>query len=364
MLFGNINLLNTWLHATVLDNDEDDMTTSQIEARIRIAGKTVWQILKEAMGISLDLFRIMVPVLICVKALQMLGWIKYLALPLEPLMVVVGLPAEMGLVWATAMINNIYGAAVVFLTLAPGHSLSVAQVTVLSTLILVAHALPIEVKIAQKSGNRFWFQMVMRVGGALLLGFVLHWTYHLTGMLQQESVTFLKADISEDPGLLAWGVSQLRNLAYIFCIILALVILMRVLSWLRVTELLVRILQPVLRLLGIGREAAPLTIVGMTMGLTYGGGLIIRESKSGKVQPRDVFASITLMGLTHSLIEDTLLMVMLGGHLSGILFGRLLFSLLAVAILVRCVPLLSNAFVHRFLFRMAGQPTGGSGGFS
>ncbi len=293
----------------------------------------------------------MVPILILVKLLQVLGWISYLAVPLEPLMRVVGLPPEMGLVWATALVNNIYGAAVVFLSLALEHPLSVAQVTVLSTLILVAHALPVEVKIAQKSGNRFWFQALMRVGGALVLGFILHWFYFTTGSLQQENVIFWQAESSKEPGFLAWGVSQLRNLGFIFCVILALISLMRILTWLRITELLVRTLQPLLRLLGIGKEAAPLTIVGMTMGLTYGGGLIIRESRSGRVQPKDVFASITLMGLTHSLIEDTLLMVMLGGHLSGILFGRLIFSLLTVALLLRCLPLLSRSFVHRFLFK-------------
>jgi hypothetical protein len=313
------------------------------------------QVFREAVHVSVGLFKIMIPILILVKTLQELGWIAYLALPLEPLMGIVGLPSEMGLVWATAMVNNIYGAAVVFLTLAPEHTLSVAQVTVLSTLVLVAHALPIEVRIAQESGNRFLFQAVMRVVGALLLGVILHWSYSLTGWLQQENAIFWQGEIRKSPGLLLWGLEQLRNLGFIFCIVLALISLMRLLTWLRITDLLVRMLQPPLRFLGIGREAAPLAIVGMTMGLTYGGGLIIYESRSGRVQPKDVFASLTLMGLTHSIIEDTLLMVMLGGHLSGILFARMIFSLLVVAVLVRCLPLLSDSFVHRFLYKLPKQ---------
>ncbi len=313
------------------------------------------KVFREAVHVSVGLFKIMIPILILVKALQELGWIAYLALPLEPLMRMVGLPPEMGLVWATAMVNNIYGAAVVFLTLAPEHTLSVAQVTVLSTLVLVAHALPIEVRIAQESGNRFLFQALMRVGCALVLGVILHWSYFLTGWLQQENAIFWQGEIRQNTGLLLWGLEQLRNLGFIFCIVLALISLMRLLTWLRITDLLVRMLQPPLRFLGIGREAAPLAIVGMTMGLTYGGGLIIYESRSGRVQPKDVFASLTLMGLTHSIIEDTLLMVMLGGHLSGILFARMIFSLLVVAVLVRCLPLLSDSFVHRFLYKLPKQ---------
>ncbi len=313
------------------------------------------RVFQEAVRVSLGLFKIMIPILILVKVLQELGWIAYLALPLEPLMGLVGLPPEMGLVWATGMVNNIYGAAVVFLSLAPELSLSVAQVTVLSTLILVAHALPIEVKIAQKSGNRFLFQALIRVTGALVLGILLHWSYSLTGWLQQENVVFWQGEIRQSPGLWMWGLEQLRNLGFIFCIVLALISLMRLLNRLRITDILVRILEPPLRFLGIGREAAPLAIVGMTMGLTYGGGLIIYESQSGRVSPKDVFASLTLMGLTHSIIEDTLLMVMLGGHLSGILFGRLIFSLLVVALLVRCLPLLSDAIVHRFFYKLPSQ---------
>ncbi|MFP4672812.1 MAG: hypothetical protein ACLFMR_09655 [Desulfohalobiaceae bacterium] len=311
-----------------------------------------YRVIREAVQISLLLFKIMIPVLILVRLLQELGWISYLALPLEPLMGLVGLPSEMGLVWATALVNNIYGAAVVFLSLEAEYSLSVAQVTVLSTMILVAHALPVEVRIAQEAGTRFIFQALMRVAGALALGFILHFLYSLTGSLQQESALFWQGEIQHSPGWGEWALEQLRNLGFIFCIILALLSLLRILNRLRVTELLVWILKPLLRFLGIGKEAAPLAIVGMTMGLTYGGGLIIHEAKSGRVQPKDVFASLTLMGLTHSLIEDTLLMLMLGGHLSGILFARLIFSLLLIALLVRCLPRLSETFVHRFLFKL------------
>lgn len=328
------------------------MGESGIKGYVKSGTESVVSALRDAKRVSLALFKIMIPILILVKALQELGWIAYLALPLEPLMGVVGLPSEMGLVWATALVNNIYGAAVVFLSLAPAHDLSVAQVTVLSTLILVAHALPVEVRIAQESGNRFVFQVLMRVGGAFVLGLILHWLYYLTGWLQHESIIRWQGEIRESTGILMWGMAQVRNLGFIFCIILALIVLMRVLNRLRITGALVRLLQPLLRFLGIGGEAAPLTIVGMTMGLTYGGGLIIQESRSGRVHPRDVFASLTLMGLTHSLIEDTLLMLMLGAHLSGALFGRLFFSLLVVALLVRLLPWLSDSFVNRFLFKL------------
>jgi spore maturation protein SpmB len=153
-----------------------------------------------------------------------------------------------------------------------------------------------------------------------------------------------------DQGFTAWTLSQIRNLAWIFLIILGLLVLMRCLSALGVTRMLIRGLDPVLRLLGIGKEAAPLTIVGMVMGIGYGGGLILHEVKKNRVGRRDIFFALSLMGLSHSLIEDTLLMLSLGGGLSGILVGRVVFSLIVVFVLVRVVNRFSEKTFSRFLF--------------
>jgi len=319
-----------------------------------VAGQ-VKSVVVEAGQVSLDLFKIMVPILIGVKILQEAGLIAYLAGPLEPVMQLMGLPGETGLVWATAMLNNIYGGIIVFLSLADSLNLSVAQVTVLSTVILLAHALPIEVRIAQESGNRFIFQCLFRIIGGLVLGAGLHLFFAWSGWLQQDNVIFWQGEVVRDPTLAMWALGQVKNLALIFCIILGLIAVIRILYKIKVTDLIIWLLRPVLRLLGIGTEAATLTIIGMTMGLTYGGGLIIKESKSGRIHPQDVFTSVSLMGLSHGLIEDTLLMLMLGAHLSGILWARLVFSLLAVALLVRVIPLLSTRFIHRFFYALPGR---------
>ena len=117
------------------------------------------------------------------------------------------------------------------------------------------------------------------------------------------------------------------------------------------SDLMTRLLEPVLALLGMGRAAAPVTIIGMTLGLSYGGGLIIQEAQSGRLSKRDVFCSIALMGLCHSLIEDSLLMMVLGGHVSGVFWGRLLFALLAVFLLGRLISILPQSSFERYLVR-------------
>jgi hypothetical protein len=130
-------------------------------------------LIKEIFSITFNLFKLMIPIIIVVKIIEELGGIKYIAMALEPLMDLVGLPASMGLVWATTMITNIYGGMIIFITSASHESLSIAQVTILGSMMLLAHALPIEVRIAQKAGVRVIFTLILRIGGALLLGYLL-----------------------------------------------------------------------------------------------------------------------------------------------------------------------------------------------
>ena len=157
------------------------------------------------------------------------------------------------------------------------------------------------------------------------------------------------------PGL--W--ERLKNIFWIFLIILLLLLVMRILHAIGVMNMLTRALEPGLTLLGIGREAAPVTIIGMMLGLSYGGGLIIQEARSGRLQNRDIFFSLALMGLSHSLVEDTLLMLVLGASLSGILVGRVCFSLLIIFIMVKLMKSCPEQTFERYLFR-ARHRTGGS----
>ncbi|MCF8107741.1 MAG: hypothetical protein K9J81_01990 [Desulfohalobiaceae bacterium] len=310
-------------------------------------------VLQEAFQICWKLSRIMIPVMVVVKILVELGWVSYLALPLRPAMQLVGLPAEMGLVWATAMLDSYYSSIVVLLSLSETVPLSVAQMTVLGSMILICHGLPVEVKIAQASGNRFVFQVLIRLVCAFCLGFILHQIYSAGQWLQEPNTIFWQQEGVKDPSLLGWALDQVRNLLAIFGIILLLVTLMRLLKFLRVIDLFNWLLTPLLKILNIGKEAGTLTIIGMTLGLSYGGGLIIHEARSGRADPRDVFASVTMMGLAHGLIEDTIVLAMLGAHLSGILLARVLFALIVVALLMRLVPRLSPGMVHRFLYTLS-----------
>ena len=103
--------------------------------------------------------------------------------------------------------------------------------------------------------------------------------------------------------------------------------------------------------LGIGKEATNITVIGMTLGIAYGGGLIIRESNEGKIPPKDIFFSLVLMGFLHSIIEDTLLMMLLGGSIWGFLIGRIIFAFFIVWLMVKIFSIMSEQSFNKFFFK-------------
>ena len=307
----------------------------------------------DALKSSFVLFRIMVPIIILVKILQELDVIKYLAIPLAPIMKLVGLPGELGLVWATAILNNLYGAMVVLLSLVKDTPITAAQATVLCTMMLVAHTLPIELKIAQASGPRLLFQAVSRLGSAVLFGWLLHIFYSYFDLLQGPATILLKQEaenITRRQPLYTWAYQEIQNLLYIFFIIFGLFVFMKILTKLKIVDFLNRALGPFLKFIGIGPKASAIAMIGLTLGISFGGGLIIHATRSGQIDKKDVFFTLTLMGLSHSLIEDTILMVTVGGDLSGLLFARLFLSTLAVALLVKISLALPIRFCEKFLW--------------
>lgn len=302
------------------------------------------ELLLDIYQVTSTLFKIMIPTLLVVKLLEEMGGVEIIAWVLGPVMAFVGLPESMGLVWATTLLTNIYTGMIIFFNVAQSESLTVAQVTVVGTMMLIAHTLPIEVRIAQKAGVRLGVTLLIRLSSALLLGFMLHHLYAWGGWLQQPN-QLLWSPRLVDNSLQAWLLSQVQNLGMIVLVISLLITTLKTLRLLHIQ----RLLQPVLRLLGIGPAATTITIVGFTLGLAFGGGLLIKEAKAGHVPYRDVFSAMTLLALCHSIIEDTLLILLLGADISGILWMRLLFGFLLVALVSRLMSRSSEQFHRRYL---------------
>jgi hypothetical protein len=294
-----------------------------LKAFAKDVGRSYWILLK-----------IMVPAVVIVKLLDELGATEFLAMLLSPLMGVLGLPSEFGLVWAASILTNIYGAMVVFYQLSDGASYSVAQISVMSMLVLVAHALPIEGAVAKALGVRWRVTILLRIVGSYVFALFVHLAMQFSDLAGQPSVVLWSPTPSGD-SLTAWLLSQLEMLIGILVILASLMAFLRFLTLIGFDKVLNILLLPLTRLLRVDKEASQVTIVGLMLGLSFGAGLLIDAAEKGTISSRDMKIVACFLGLCHSLIEDTLLVLLLGAHWVPVLLGRLLFSIVVMAILVR-----------------------------
>ena len=302
---------------------------------------SIFSCLRDGHRVAISIFRFLIPIVIIVKILEESGLIPYLAMPMRPLMDLIGLPAELSLAWVTSILVSMYPGLIVLISLAPGlPELTVAQMTIFGLLVLIAHSLILEVRIAGQCGVNMPFQFVIRFAGGLLAAWLLHLILDGFGLLQERAVILLAAQPTASLDM--WALQQIKTLAQIYVIICALMLLNQALDTFHISEYMGRLLGPVMRLLGISPKAVSIVIIGFTMGILYGSGLIIKNAQNGELGPRDALCSITLLGLCHSLIEDTILLALLGGSLLGLLFFRLVFTLAAGALLNHFYPLLER----------------------
>ena len=308
-------------------------------------------------------FKIMVPISVIIKILQELDQIRYIGEALSFLMYPLNLPGEMGLVWASAMLSNIYGGVLTYASLPLESPLNVAQMTTLASLVLFAHTFLIEIPICVKAGCRFLPIFLIRFAGAYIFAFIVAQSCFAGSWCQTPTDAFT-LPVAPDEGLWTWIAGELKKYAVISLVVLALVVLLEIMDRLGITRMLERIMSPLVKLIGITRmlerimsplvkligispKVMPITLIGMTLGLAYGGGLIVAQSREKPLEGRDIFLSLAFLSLFHSIIEDHLLMIALGAHWFWIFILRLVFTL-GLMILIKH---LSNKIPSKYLFR-------------
>lgn len=311
--------------------------------------KSTRVLLRETWETYWVLVKIMAPVMVAAKVAADLGAVAAMARGFEPIMALVGLPGDMGIVWVAALLINIYAGAATLVALLPNSPLTGAEATVLGVMVLVAHAIPVEQRIARMAGPSFLFTTLLRIGGAIFLGVVLNQIYSVLGVLRDPVEIAWLPSGAPDADWPTWTLDGLRSLATIFLILLALLSLLKILEKTGVTAFLARALAPMLRLIGIGRGAVPLAMSGLLLGLNYGGALMIREARFGTVSRRDVFLSICFLCLCHGVIEDTLFVMALGADWTGVLLARVVFALVVVGVLAHVVHRMPDEPFGRYL---------------
>jgi hypothetical protein len=135
--------------------------------------------------------------------------------------------------------------------------------------------------------------------------------------------------------LLAALFGALKLSAKLILIIVPLVTAFEVLRYLPVFRRAGNVVEPAMRGVGLTREAAVPLFTGIFLGLAYGAGIIIRVAQQKKLPDRELFLMGLFLATCHSVVEDILIFVVIGGSGLAILGVRLGLAVLLTGLMAR-----------------------------
>lgn len=288
--------------------------------------------------------RILVPVSLAVALLDWTGWLYALDPVFQPVMGIINLPPQAALPILSAMFTSFYAGLAIIVAV----PFTQAQVTLLAIFITICHMLIVEGIIQHKAGFNFLKTDILRIitAGATVYIVSLFFEGTETPVVMHSS---LGATVPLSEMLLGWLKSTLQLIAKIIVIISAVMIaieVMKVLGW---TERLARAFRPVMKLMGLSPNVAPMWVAGVFFGIIYGSAVITEEAESGRYTPEELERLHMHLGINHSTIEDPALFLALGISV----FWTIVPRLIAAAVVVNVYNL-----VHRVWSRLkAGRST-------
>ncbi|MCL1973829.1 MAG: nucleoside recognition protein [Bacteroidetes bacterium] len=273
---------------------------------------------------SVWMVKITVSISLAIVILRYTGVLFWFSDLLAPVFNVVGLPGEAALAYVTGYFVNVYSAIAVMATL----SLDARAITILSVMVLCSHNIITETAVQQKTGSSALRMVLIRTFSAFLLGVILNRL--MPGEVISVTTSFTRDHQAIGVLLTAWFFSSLRIVVKMVVLIFLLSILQRLLAEFGVIRWIAKFLKPVMLFFGLPAKTAFLWIVANTMGLGYGAAVMIEETERGKISKQDADLLNHHICVSHSNLEDVLLLVAVGALAGWLLLSRWIMALLLV----------------------------------
>ena len=284
--------------------------------------KGVTQGLKTAWWIS----KMMIPITFAVALLKWVGAIEFLGKALAPVLNLIGLSAEGALVFITTALSSLYSGIALMATL----NIDYRAATILAVMGLICHNMIIETIIQKKAGANAFLVVTLRVFSAIFaawaMNFILPADY--TGNLIVPEIppaenTFLGVTVE-------WMWQMVTLLPYMLVLILSLNILQQILRTFDLVKLLIIPLKPFMKIFGLNKDSSFLWVILNTLGLAYGGAVLISSVKEKEITAREASLLGTHAAVTHSVLEDTLLCMAIGIGMFWLVVPRFILAIIAV----------------------------------
>ncbi len=285
--------------------------------------------LKKGWNGFLWMMKIIIPISLMTSILDWSGLMHRLDFLLKPLMGLFSLPPAAALPLVIGMLSSVYGGLAAMVAI----PFSTPQMTLMAVFILMAHALIQEGIIQGKSGIHALKATLVRIGAALVtLLLMVPWVGSSTIM-----PAAAEGALSASPAFLEmirhWAWTTFRLTAKIFVIIMVLLTLLELLKAFGWIHPFVRALGPFLRIMGLDQKVGFLWMTAVIFGLSYGGAIIVEETKSGHLSKDDLEILHLSIGMNHSMVEDPPLFLPMGIHPFWLYVPRLVMAIVTVRLL-------------------------------
>lgn len=282
------------------------------------------QIISKTLSTSAWLLKIMLPVSLLVSILDRLGVIEWMAGWLDPIFSHAGLPGEAALVFLTGALSSTYAAVAVLVSM----DFTLRQATIVSIMVCLCHALPVESAVEKKTGSSFFTMVTVRVCAAIVCAF------YLNAVLPELTGSITIHNTAEQTMLSAWIASVALGLVKltmaVLIIIFVLMSIQQLLDKYHLIPYISRPMRPLMALFGLPANAAYMWIVGNVLGLSYGSAVMLDIEKQGLITQQEANEVNFHLSMNHSLLEDTLVFAALGIPPLWIISTRVLFAIIVV----------------------------------
>lgn len=254
--------------------------------------------------------KIILPVSFVTFLLDYSGWLVRMDGLLDPLMGAIHLPAMAALPLLAGLLTGIYG-AIAAMSVLP---FSVDQMTLIAVFLLIAHSLIQEGLVQHQSGCPAWLATTVRLVAASLTVMVAGWILGPDTAQNAAGGPSVSIQVAFWPAVKEWAAAMAWLSLKILFIITALMIFMEILKQYHLIEKVMRFVEPFLGLLGLDRQVAMLWLTAAIFGITYGGAVIVEETREQRLPPEYLKPLHVSIGINHAVIEDPALFLPLGIH--------------------------------------------------
>ena len=254
------------------------------------------------------IMKILIPVSLFTALLAWTGWLGHLDFLLQPMMSILSLPAMATLPLLIGMLTGIYG-GIAAMSVLP---FSQDQMTLMAIFLLIAHNLIQEGIIQAKSGIHPLKATLFRLVAAIFTVMAVAPFFNVTMTASEKMGSSLEMTRPLIEALEEWGLTTFNLSIKIFVIIMCILTLLEILKTFDLISPMVRVLNPLLKIMGLDQKVGFLWLTAVIFGVAYGGAVIVEQVKAGHLTKEELEELHLSIGINHALVEDPSLFLSLG----------------------------------------------------